>query len=153
MSNFGVHLRTTIFYSLGFLVDALFIWLAARSLGGQSLATRRFRNMLLLVSTMLVAVLLSTYGYKVNLALRDIHIVVSSAFICFELTAAFWMCRFILADKLNTVFLVIQIGGFVIAALTLLGVLQLLFSAQLITVLAFGIITIRSSRIVEKTDA
>jgi len=151
MSNYGIHLKTIVPYSLGFIIAAGYCLKAAQSLKPKSLITRRLRQLLFSYSTLLLLVLITTYGYKTTALLKNIHITATIVIAYFELIAAGWLCFAILRDKLNIVLLAFQFIGFIIATLTFVGLWHLLFTSQLITIVAFGIILIRgSSSVVEQ---
>lgn len=141
MSNYGVHLKTVIPYSIGLLLAALFVVKAALRLKRSS----HLRAVLLGYAAALSLILITTYGYKRNIYLKDTHIAVTIVFFWFELLTAVWLCKRFLADQINISLIVLQLIGFIIGAVTLFGPLHLLFVAQLLTIIPFGMILIRSS--------
>jgi hypothetical protein len=145
MSNYGIHLKTVIPYSLGFLLAAFFVIRAALTIKNSSASLRRLRRLLICYFIILLLILISTYGYKTNIYLKDTHIVVTIATFWFELLSALWLCWVFLRDKMNIFLLVCQFIGLIIGSLTFFGSLHLLFTSQLITIITFGAILVRSS--------
>jgi hypothetical protein len=149
LSNFGVHARTVVPYSLAFLLPALLIARAALAIDEVDTTARRFRRILLALAWLLLAVLVSTYCYKLNVELRDLHIGVAIAMLCFETAASAWIALAVTGRLVDRVLLGVQVAGLVIAALTLVGVLHLLFLAQLVTSAAFGALLVRGALALE----
>jgi len=144
ISNYGIHLKTAIPYSLGFLVAATYLIKAALATGNKLSWQRHLRQLLICYATLLTLVLVTTYGYKTNVFLKNLHITVTITIACFELIAAGWLNFAFLRDKLNVGLLSMQFIGFILGTATFLGHLHLLFTSQLITIITFGIILIRS---------
>ena len=63
--------------------------------------------------------------------------------LCFETAASAWIALAVTGRLVDRVLLGVQVAGLVIAALTLVGVLHLLFLAQLVTSAAFGALLVR----------
>jgi hypothetical protein len=142
MSNYGVHLKTIIPYSLGLLLASFYALRAALAI---KIRSSPLRWLLLGYSALLLLVLVTTYPYKLNVYLKDTHIAVSIVLFWFEVLAAIWLCRAFLEDKINISLVILQIVGLIIGGLTLFGVFQLLFTSELLTIIPFGIILLRSS--------
>jgi hypothetical protein len=145
MSNYGVHSRTVIPYSLGFILAAFYVIRAALAIKTKSTSLRRLRGLLLSYGVILLLILITTYGYKTNIYLKNTHIVITIVTFWFELLGAAWLCKAFLRDKINICLLALQLIGLIIGSLTFFGSLQLLFTAQLITIITFGVILVRSS--------
>jgi hypothetical protein len=145
VSNYGVHFKTVIPYSLAFLMCAIYVFRGALLIPLKAVVLVQLRRVLFMFSIILIVALLTTYTYKINNVCKDIHIGMAIATFCFEIIVAFWLCYRVHKDKLNLGLLAVQLLAFTVAALTLFGVLRLLFATQLLTSLMFGIILIRSS--------
>lgn len=145
LSNFGVHVTTVAPYSLAFLLCALLLARAASLVEVVDPTTHRYRSLLVVLSCLVLLVLLSTYPYRLDLALRDVHIGVGAVLICVESAASIWIVRSIVRDRWSVVTLGVQLAGFVVATATFLGLLQVLFTAQLVTSLAFGVLLVRGA--------
>lgn len=145
MSNYGIHLRSVVPYSLGFLVAAYYVLKAALTIKARSVTLRRLRLLLVGYGIIFLLILITTYGYKTNTFLKDTHIVVTIITFWFELLSAIWLCKAFLSDKLNISLLVCQFIALIIGSLTFFGAFHLLFTSQLITIITFGVILVRSS--------
>jgi len=145
MSNYGIHLRSVVPYSLSFLVAAYYVLKAALTIKARSVTLRRLRLLLVGYGIIFLLILITTYGYKTNTFLKDTHIVVTIITFWFELLSAIWLCKAFLSDKLNISLLVCQFIALIIGSLTFFGAFHLLFTSQLITIITFGVILVRSS--------
>jgi len=144
ISNYGLHLKTVVPYSLGFLIAAFYLLKTALSKEFKLFSKQHLRQPLIGYAAFLILVLITTYGYKTNVFLKNTHITVTILIACFELLAAGWLYSTILRDKINIALLFAQFIGFVMGAATFLGYIHLLFISQLIMIITFGTILIRS---------
>jgi hypothetical protein len=142
MSNYGVHLKTVIPYSLGLVLTSFYSVLAALSIKDK---TSILRRLLFGYALALLLVLITTYGYKTNVILKNTHIAVTIVFFWFELGSSAWMVRRFLSDKINIGLVILQVVGLILGSLTFFGSLHLLFVAQLLTIVPFGLVLVRSS--------
>src|ERR1700729_3354297 len=85
VSNYGVRAETAVPYTLGFLLCAIFIVKAGLIVPRSPSIAGRFRNALFTLSALGGLVLASTYPYKINTVLKDIHIVTGGLLISFEM--------------------------------------------------------------------
>jgi len=141
ISNYGIHLKTVIPYSLAFLLCSYFSYRAARLYRSSDAITQRLRYLLYVYSGLLLVTLLSTYGYKLNVGLKDAHIAIGVAAITFELVASVWI-YIQLRGAWDTVFVVLQVAGSAVAGLTVLGALHLLFLGQALADVGFALLLI-----------
>ena len=141
ISNFGVHAKTVVPYTVALLLPAVLTFRASRLLGAHS----RLREILTVYSGLILLTLLTTYPYKIDTPLKIVHVGAGAVLTVFEMGAALWLCRAMRA--LYGVSL-LQFVGFILAALTIVGVLHLLFVTQLIVGVAFAIIVVRACRVV-----
>jgi hypothetical protein len=141
ISNYGIHLKTAIPFSLAFILCSCFSFEAARHYRSPDVTIRRLRYLLSTYSGLLALTLLSTYGYKLNVGLKDAHITVGVLTITFELVAAAWIYAQ-LRGGWDTAFMVLQLVGFVLAGLTFFGALQLLFLGQALVDVGFAFLLI-----------
>lgn len=144
VSNYGVHWQTVVPYTLAFLLCSMFLMRAAfvlpRSHSG------KLRVALLAVVGSLLLVLCSTYPYKLDATFKNIHIAAGVELFCLEIMLAFWLALAFLRDGLGAAILAAQLAGFLLAALTLIGKVHLLFVAQMTTSLAFGLLLWRAAK-------
>ena len=144
MSNYGVHARTAVPYTLALGFAAGLTYQAARLMRTTTTPSRHFRVLLRTYSWLTLLTLLTTYGYTLNAPLKYVHVAVGVAIIVFESAASLWMYR---ALRSLGAFLFVQLLGFVLAALTFFGTLHVLFLSQILTGGAFAILLVRTCRI------
>jgi len=144
MSNYGVHLKTVVPYTLALVLASALSYRATRFLQRARIETRHFDFLLRIYSALILLTLLTTYGYTLSTAQKDLHVVVGVVVAVFELVASLWMYRTI--RSLHLVFAITLIG-FVLAALTFFGALHVLFLTQVLVGGAFAILLVRTSRL------
>ncbi len=142
VSNYGVRAATAVPYTLGFLLCAVFILKAGHITPRQPRMLGRFRIVLFTLGALFVLVLASTYPYKVNTALKDIHIITGIVLISFEMAMSSWLAFSLPRNWINHLLLVLQASGCVLALVTLVGALHLLLLAQLMASGAFGVLLV-----------
>lgn len=143
MSNYGIHVKTALPYTVALLAPVLLTLDVARQAVATSMAAKRFVSLLRLYSGLLFLTLVTTYPYPLNVGLKDLHIAVGVAIIVFESAASLWIYR---ATKTMAPALFIQYAGLVLAALTFFGVLHVLFLSQLVTGIAFAVLLVMGTR-------
>ena len=139
VSNYGLYAKTVVPYTLAFGLAGILNLQAARFISGKPL-----RRTVMVVGFLLLAALLSTYPYKVNRALNDIHIYVGIILLTTEMIAGIWFGCFLARNATNIILLLILLIGFLFASLTFFGVIHILFVAELLTSLAFGVLQWRT---------
>lgn len=148
LSNYGIHVKTFVPYTLALTVTALFSLLAARSLRADP-PDRGLAWVLRSYAALLLVVLVSTYPYSLNLELRDAHFTLGIALALAEVIGAAWMFRAMRHGPLDVVCLAIQWVGVVLLVLTGFSGLHLLFASQITMAVGFGLLLVRAtSRIV-----
>jgi hypothetical protein len=145
ISNYGVHLRTAVPYSIALGGTALLVGLTARVTPVVTREGRRVAAGLWAFSILLVCVLATTYPYQHGTALKDLHIVVGGLAVGFEVAAATWAATTILGSVGDRAALIVEFAGGVLAACTLAGLAHLLFVSQLVTSVAFGFLLVRAA--------
>lgn len=148
LSNYGVHLKTFIPYTLALAVTALFSLRAASSLHA-GLLDRGLARVLRCYGALLLIVLLSTYPYTLNLGLRDAHFALGIALALAEVIGAAWMFRTTRQGPVDVVCLVIQWAGVFLLVLTGFSGLHLLFASQITMAVGFGWLLVRATSQVE----
>jgi hypothetical protein len=143
ISNFGVHAKTVVPYTVALLLPAVLTFRASRLVGSRSRESH-LRAILTVYSGLILLTLLTTYTYKVDSPLKIVHVGVGVVLTLFEMGTALWMCR-----QIHALYgvLVVEFVGFVLAALTIVGALHLLFATQLIVGVAFALIVVRTCRV------
>ncbi len=137
-SNYGVHRQTIVFFSFGLLACGISTSLAAQRLAAAKPPQIALRRGLWLLAALLIAVLLSTYPYKLNAALDVLHRLVTIALFVYEILLGGWLVWHISRRRLNYLLFIVQLAGSLLAVLSLLEIVHLLFIAQLIAALSFG---------------
>jgi hypothetical protein len=143
MSNYGVHAKTVVPYTLALVSAAGLTYGAAREFPMTTSLSRRFRTLLHTYSWLVFLTLVTTYGYTWNAPLKYVHVAVGVAIIVFESVASLWMYR---ALGSGGAVLIVQLVGFVLAALTFFGALHVLFLSQILTGGAFALLLVRVCR-------
>lgn len=146
MSNYGVHAKTAAAYTLSLGFPMLFSFWAARLFIGDGKLVREFCLLLRLYGWLLLLTLLSTYVYSLDTPLRDVHITVGVALAIFEVAASVWMYRLLPQRKWDATLLVVELIGFALAALTIVGAVHVLFLSQVLTSGAFALLLVHSGR-------
>jgi hypothetical protein len=146
MSNYGLHIETAIPYTIALVVLALYSRRAALSYRDDNRRTRGLRQILLAYCAILLAVLLSTYFYSMNIALRDVHFALGTALIVLVGFASLWMYRQWTPSLGVTALLMVQLFGDVLALGTVVGALHVLFLSEMVSNLGFASLLIRTCR-------
>lgn len=138
VSNYGVNSTTVLPYSVAFLLSGLLVLKAAYYLPRSTQAFNHFRQLLYTLAALLFLVLVSTYPYKLSVALKDLHIGAAALLFCFETAFSIWLVLVLQEDRTSSLLLTVQMVGFLLAFLSLIKFVHLLFIAQMITGVAFG---------------
>ncbi len=133
VSNYGIHLRTAVPYSLA-LVGA-----GASSLivGLRHRLPRSDRALLVAYGTLMGGELLSTYPYRVNEAWHTLHLAMGFALVAFEFLSVWWWgtrSRF----PLRWWGVAVETVGLALALATLAAVVHALFLAEVLTSVSWG---------------
>lgn len=146
VSNYGIHLKTAVPYSLALVSLAFCSERAARLFSRSDGLARRLRQALLFYSTIIMVILFSTYFYSLNHVLRDIHIGLGSVLITFETVVAVWIFGSF-RRRWDAVFLAVELAGAILSLVTIVGVLQLLFVSEILTNTGFACLLIHAGRV------
>jgi hypothetical protein len=146
MSNYGLHVKTAFFYTLALGLLALYSHRAALLYGGGDTRSRRLRLLLLSYSTIVFFVLLSTYFYSLNSVLKNIHFTLGTALIVTVGVGSLWMYRQWPPSTVVRLLLFVQLVGDLLALMSAMGTLRVLFLAEMLSNIGFAAILIRSCR-------
>jgi hypothetical protein len=146
MSNYGLHIKTAVPYTLALGLLALYSRRAAKLYSGGDARTRRLRSLLLTYSTIVFAVLLSTYFYSLNLALKDLHFALGTALIVVVGVGSLWLFRLWRPTVGSGFVLFVQLVGDALALLSALGTVRALFLSELLSNIGFAVLVIRTAR-------
>jgi len=146
VSNYGVHLRTVAPYSLAFLLCAGLVLQAARLTPPAARTLTRLRSVLYAYAGLLLVVLATTYPYKLNAVFTDLHDLAAILSFWFEVAVSGWLFLVGRRGLIAAGLLAAQATGFCLGSMTFIGTIHLLFIAQMVSGLAFGLLLIRTAR-------
>lgn len=144
-SNYGIHIKTAIPYSVAFLGCGLYAARAARALVDLKAGAKIFTAILFSYAVLMVLTLISTYGYTLSHGLKDFHTVVGIITMLFEPLVALWMYARLRRTLVTHALLGIELVGLALAVIDYLVILHVLFLAQVVTAFAFGALLVRSA--------
>jgi hypothetical protein len=133
ISEYGVHVKTAVLYTLGWVLLAGGNMRAARACGGRGVRSEKVRKLLLFYSAASLLVLVSTYFYSLDSVLSYIHYGFAAVLVVFMSTAAFWLYRQLPDVLWARAVLWVQLLGSIAALLSVVGALHVLFGAETIS--------------------
>jgi hypothetical protein len=151
LSNYGIHVKTAFAYTFALGLPSFLTFCAVPFFDRTDPVTRRFQRFLRAYSPLVLLTLLSTYPYSLDVMLRDVHIIIGSALIVLDTVGGVWMYRFHRQVRWDDVLVSALLIGFVLAALTITGLLHVLFVSQVVTSGAFAILFVRSAKSIAAT--
>jgi hypothetical protein len=140
LSNYGIHLRTAIPYSIAFLAAGVScLYVAASDIR----FSRSDRVILLVYGLSMVAVLFSTYPYLINHVWHTLHEGCGVVLMTWEFFTAWWLT---LRSNFQQrwIWQLGQSAGSILALLTFVGQLHTLFVAQVMTAICWGVVMVGS---------
>ena len=143
-SNYGVHIKTAVPYSLGFGLCALFAFKAARELRRGNASWRSLEVVLGVYGALMLLTLASTYGYSLNEPLKFLHTAIGITTMLFESVASVWMYSRIEGSNWDAALLVMAVGGLALGVIDFVGILHVLFLVQLLIGVAFGFLLVHA---------
>lgn len=146
LSNYGTEDKTVWLFIAGFGAASLGTLLAALTLPRSVTWLWQWRVGLLVLAGLYLAVMLTTFSYKDNESLRQLHEQAALALFAAMLAEALWLRFSATKDPLIKPLFNVFIIGFVLAGLTFAGLLHVLLSAQLLCGVAFGYVVVRGLR-------
>ncbi len=146
MSDYGLHLKTAVPYTLALALLVLFSRRAALLYADGDRRSRRLSLLLQLYCTILLSVLLSSYVYSLNVVLKYVHYVLGTSLIVLVTVASVWLFELWPRSTWNQLLLFVQLSGDVLALLTGLGVVHFLFAAEILANVGFEALLIRTGR-------
>jgi hypothetical protein len=149
ISDYGVHLKTAIPYDLALVSAALGAYLAATHARDSANLLPGLRTVLLAYATLVAVTLVSTFGYTLDRPQRDLHVGVGIIFTVFELVASLWMYG---ERRSNLPLVFVQLAGLVLGALTIVGLIHLLFVSEIVAGGSFAIVLSRTTRQLSRAD-
>jgi hypothetical protein len=152
LSNYGVHIKTAIPYTLSLVLLVAYNLRAASLDTGGDQRSRRLRFLLRSYCSVLVLVLLSTYVYSLNSVLKNIHFAIGTLLVIVVASGSLWLYRLWPPSPFVRVCLFVQLTGDVLNLVTAFGQLHVLFAAEMLSNIGFAAILIRSGRRIALED-
>lgn len=142
VSNYGTRTATVVPYTLAFALCALLLRAGARSLPASVPGRRRLAAGMEASAVGYAAVLASTYPYKVAPALDDLHL--GMAVLLFSIQFAFvtWLAFVACPRWAHAALWLLWFAGFALGGATLVGLVHLLFVAQVTMTVGFALLTV-----------
>ena len=106
----------------------------------------RLRGLLVVYGVLNVLALASTYGYTLNAPLKHVHMVAGIAMMLFDPLGAWWLSRQLTPTASTRGWLGASLLGLVLGVVDFAALLHILFLAQLVTGVSFGVLVVRASR-------
>lgn len=144
ISNYGTMANTFLVFSLGFGTCIALLVKASWLIGAGS-----YKNLLVILAGGFGLVTLSTYAYKLNPLLENIHITIAFGFVIFQAGLGWYLAKINGFDRLSRIFLAVQMSSFGFGLLTVFEVAQILFTAQLVGAIGFGSLLVHTTRLQE----
>ena len=149
LSNFGIHVATVVPYTGAFAGAAILLLAGARA-APVGPAANGFARWCRVLAVALLCVLASTYAYKRDVALHDLHIAVSVAASALEVALGAWLVGTTARDATTTGALVLLAAAALLGVITLAGGAHLLFVAQAVGAVAFAVVLVRGAAAVAR---
>jgi hypothetical protein len=146
LSDYGVHLKTALPYTLSLVLLVAYNLRAASLVTDEDERSRRLRFLIRSYCGVLVLVLFSTYVYTLNATLKNVHFAIGTLLIIVVTAGSLWLYRLWPASPFVRLFLLIQLTGDVLNLMTAFGGLHVLFAAEMLSNVGFAAILIRSGR-------
>lgn len=144
LSNYGVHWPSVISYSLAFLSASGFTFASAFFMRPVGSVRDRFKFFLYIYASLLLLLLASTYFYKHSDLLRNVHILIGSLLLLYQLVVSIWVYFKINRSFIITALVLLQLAAVIIGGLSLRSILDLLLASQILSALSFGLAIIYS---------
>ena len=145
LSNYGVHLETGVPYTLALGLGAGLAFASAHSLLALDSTRRRLRLVLVTYGALVLMILASTYGYRLNPTLKAVHVTVNVVTVLFLSGTSAWLAaRF--PSRSSAGWLVVLVVGLVLAVVDFANLLHVLLVAQLLMGIGFGVLMVRAVR-------
>jgi|ERR1700689_2200450 hypothetical protein len=152
LSDYGVHIKTVIPYTLSLGLLVLCNLRAASLYPEGEGQTRRLRFLLLTYCSVVGLILLSTYVYTLNGDLKDLHYGLGTLLMVVVAIGSVWMYRLRPPSTTVRIFLFVQIVGDALNLATAIGALHVLFAAEVLSNIGFALILIRTGRTIALED-
>ena len=152
MSNYGLHIKTALFYTLALGLLALYSHRAALLYKDGDTRSSRLRLLLISYSSIVFLVLMSTYFYSMNVVLKNVHFTIGTALIVTVGVGSLWMYRQWPPSMVVRLLLFVQLAGDFLALMSAIGALRVLFLAEMLSNIGFAALLVRTCRRVAAED-
>jgi hypothetical protein len=146
LSNYGVHIKTAIPYTLSLALLVVYNLRAASLDADDDQRSRRLRFLLRSYCSVLLLVLFSTYGYSLNSLLKNVHFAIGTLLVVVVTAGSLWLYRLWPPSPFVRICLLVQLTGDALNLFTAFGGLHVLFAAEMLSNIGFAAILIRSGR-------
>ncbi len=150
VSSYGDHLKTVVPYSLALALAGVLAVGASRA-SAHDPSRRALRWLLDVYGVLMLATLVSTYGYTSNPIVRSIHVAVNVTTALYLSGASLSFFRRTRATRVDAGWLVVQLLGLTLAIVDYVKLLHVLFMAQPLAGVGFGVLSVRALRRLEIT--
>lgn len=144
ISNYGTEARTQYLFVLGFASVTLGTLLAAFSFKS------RLRVSLIVLALLYALVMLSTFSYKLDDSLKQLHVQTAVALFVGMLFFALWLRVVAVKDAATRRAFLVLCAGIIANGLTLIGVLHIIFVAEVVSGAAFGYMLVHGVAVLRK---
>lgn len=151
-SNYGVHIRTVVPYTLTYLGCVIFTLLAAKYLPASGHLTRVLAIVLRSYALLCFLLLVSTYGYTLNAPLKDTHGAIGLIAMLFDPAASLWLFRHMRRSGWNRALVGVEVVGVVLGVIDIVNVAHVLFAAQAVIAIGFGFLLVRGTHEIESQE-
>jgi len=144
-SNYGIHIKTAIPYSLTYLICIGFTLLATRYLPRTTRNLRALAVLLYSYCVLCFFILVSTYGYTLNQPLRDIHGAFGLLAMFFDPAVSIWLFLQVRGSLIARAYLTLEIAGVILGVIDIVNAAHVLFAAQATVAFGFGLLLVRGT--------
>jgi hypothetical protein len=146
ISEYGLHAKTAVLYTIAWAALAGSNMRAARACGGRGTCSAKVRKLLLFYSAAIFLVLISTYFYSLDAVLKYIHFGFGGILVTFMSVVSYWLSRQLAGVSWVRATLWVQVLGSIAALLSIVGVTHVLFCAETISNVGCAILLAKMCR-------
>lgn len=140
-SNYGNHYITVIPFTIAFIANVAYVYLAAEALLLVDRQLKYYARYLNVLCIMVLMVYLTTFPRRFGVIFSDIHDNISMALFGYQLLLVIWLM--VLRPKLDTLaYSLIMIVGTVIGFLSAIHTIHLMFVGQMVGELGFALLLV-----------
>ena len=152
-SNYGIHIKTAIPYTLTYVGCVFFTLRASNVIPVIGRESRVLVALLRSYALICFLLLVSTYGYSVNTPLKDLHGVVGLIAMVFDPVASIWLYVRVRNFNWDRTWFGAELVGLVLGVLDFFKVVHVLFAAQAVIAIGFGFLLVHATHQIETAEA